>query len=124
MSAFLAEDYQDELAERVRTKKQKDKESIREFAYSYRALCTRWNAKLTEQDIVKLILKNIKPYLASQLRGRVKDVDELVRLGHQLEKDHELRLEQDQAKQSKHNPSQKASNPVQQSTQSRPPLLC
>ena len=124
LSAFLAEDYKDELAERVRTKKQKDKESIRDFAYSYRALCTRWDANLTEQDIVKLILKNIKPYLASQLRGRVKDVDELVRLGHQLEKDHELQLEQDQAKQSKYHFTQKASNTTPQSTQSRPPLLC
>lgn len=42
---------------------------------------------------MKLIVKHIKPYLASQLRGRVNDVDELVRLGHQLERDHDQQLE-------------------------------
>ncbi|KAL1247991.1 hypothetical protein QQF64_023367 [Cirrhinus molitorella] len=36
-----------------------------------------------------MILKNIKPYLASHLRGHVNTVDEIVRLGHQLERDHE-----------------------------------
>ncbi|XP_067281116.1 hyaluronan mediated motility receptor-like [Pseudorasbora parva] len=96
IEAFLAEDYKDELAERVRTKKQGENESIRDFAYSYRALCTRWNPELTELDIVKLIVKHIKPYLASQLRGRVNDVDELVRLGHQLERDHDQQLEYEQ----------------------------
>ena len=120
LSAFLAEDYQDELAERVRTKKQQEKESIRDFAYSYRALCTRWDAKLTELDIVKLILKNIKPYLASQLRGRVNDVDELVRLGHQLERDHEQQLEYEQTIQKKNNPAHKVSTPVQHVE--RPPV--
>ncbi len=36
-----------------------------------------------------MILKNIKPYLASQLRSRVTNVDELVKLGQQLERDYE-----------------------------------
>ncbi|XP_052410112.1 uncharacterized protein LOC127956311, partial [Carassius gibelio] len=36
-----------------------------------------------------MILKNIKPYLTSQLRSRVSNVDELVRLGQQLERDFE-----------------------------------
>ncbi len=69
LSAFLSEDYEDELAERVRTKIQSEKESIRDFAFSYRALCKRWKTDLTEGEIVKMILKNIKPYLASQLRS-------------------------------------------------------
>lgn len=38
LSAFLSEDYNDELAERVRTKTQGASESIGNFAYSYRAL--------------------------------------------------------------------------------------
>lgn len=38
--------------------------------------------------MVKIILKNIKPYLASQLCSRVSTVEELVKLGHQLEKDY------------------------------------
>lgn len=39
-----------------------------------------------------MILKNIKPYLASQLRSRVTTVDGLVKLGHQLEKDYAQQL--------------------------------
>lgn len=92
LSAFLSEDYEDELAERVRTRVQGEKESVRDFAFTYRALCKRWKATLTENEIVKMILKNIKPYLASQLRSRVNTVEDLVRLGHQLEKDHEEQL--------------------------------
>ncbi|KAI7789793.1 hypothetical protein IRJ41_013744 [Triplophysa rosa] len=81
--------WKDELAERVRTKTQGEKESIRDFAFSYRALCKRWKPDLTEGEIIKMILKNIKPYLASQLRSRVSNVEELVKLGHQFEKDYE-----------------------------------
>uniref|UniRef100_A0A9J7XVL9 ribonuclease H n=1 Tax=Cyprinus carpio carpio TaxID=630221 RepID=A0A9J7XVL9_CYPCA len=93
LSAFLSEDYEDELAERVRTRLQGGRETIRDFAFTYRALCKRWKPTLTEIEMVKMILKNIKPYLASQLRGRVSTVEELVKLGHQLEKDHELQLQ-------------------------------
>ncbi len=39
-----------------------------------------------------MILKNIKPYPASQLRSRVNTVDELVKLGFQLKKDHAQQL--------------------------------
>ncbi len=123
VSAFLAEDYEDELAERVRTKKQGENESIRDFAYSYRALCTRWNPDLTELDIVKLIVKHIKPYLASQLRGRVNDVDELVRLGHQLERDHDQQLEYERKLQvRKVNSLQKGTYPGSQQGEKTP--LC
>ncbi len=48
LSAFLSEDYEDELAERVRTRTQGEKESIRDFAFTYRALCRRWKPTLTE----------------------------------------------------------------------------
>lgn len=92
LSAFLSEDYEDELAERVRTRVQGEKESVRDFAFTYRALCKRWKTTLTENEIVKMILKNIKPYLASQLRSRVNTVEDLVKLGHQLEKDFEEQL--------------------------------
>lgn len=68
LSASLSEDYKDELAECIRTCRQKENEPIRDFAFSYRALCKRWNPALTEANIVKMILKNIKPLLASQLR--------------------------------------------------------
>ncbi|RXN37684.1 Retrovirus-related Pol poly from [Labeo rohita] len=89
LSAFLSEDYEDELAERVRTRTQGERESIRDFAFTYRALCKRWKPTLTDSELVKMILKNIKPYLASQLRSRVSNVDELVKLGQQLERDYE-----------------------------------
>ncbi|KAI2658617.1 hypothetical protein H4Q32_016718 [Labeo rohita] len=79
-----AEDYEDELAECVRYRTQGEKESIRDFAFTYRVLCKRWKPSLTEADIVKMILKNIKPYLASHLRSHVTTVEELVQLGHQL----------------------------------------
>lgn len=91
--AFLSEDYEDELAERVRIRIQGERESIRDFAFTYRALCKRWKPTLTESELVKMTLKNIKPYLASQLRGRVTTVEDLVRLGQQLEKDHLQQLQ-------------------------------
>ncbi len=62
LSAFLSEDYEDELAERVRTKTQGERESTGDFAFTYRALCNRWKPTLTESELVKMILKNIKPY--------------------------------------------------------------
>lgn len=43
--------------------------------------------------MVKMILKNIKPYLANQLHSRVSTVEELVKLGHQLEKDYAQRIQ-------------------------------
>lgn len=98
LSAFLSEDYEDELADRVRNRKQGGKEPIRNFAFSFRALCKRWNPSMADSDIVKMILKNAKPQLTSQLRGRVNSVDELVRLGHQLEKDLEQQLQYEQNK--------------------------
>ncbi|KAL2086441.1 hypothetical protein ACEWY4_017500 [Coilia grayii] len=93
LSAFLSEDYEEELADRVRTRRQGAAEPIRDFAFSYRALCKRWRPAMADHEIVKLILKNAKPHLTSQLRGHVATVDELARLGHQLEKDLEQQLE-------------------------------
>lgn len=61
LTAFLSEDYEDELAERVRIRTQGERESIRDFAFTYRALCKRWKPTLTESELVKMTLKNIKP---------------------------------------------------------------
>lgn len=41
LSAFLSEDYVDELAERIRNRVQRENESIRDFAYMYYLLCRR-----------------------------------------------------------------------------------
>ena len=96
LSAFLSEDYMDELEERIRTRVQREGESIRDFAYMFRALCRRWNPDITEAKVIQLILKSIHPSLASQLRSSgVKTVDSLVRLGQQLEKDKEKQSQQE-----------------------------
>ncbi len=85
LAAFLSEDYEDELAERIRTRVQQEGESIRDFAYMYRALCKCWKPQIAEEEVIKLILKNINPQMASQLRSNgVTTVDGLVRLGQQL----------------------------------------
>lgn len=70
LSAFLSEDYEDELAERVRTRVQGEDECIRDFAYMYRSLCCRWKPDITEEAVIKLILRNINPRMASQLRSK------------------------------------------------------
>lgn len=97
-AAFLSEDYEDELAERVRTGVQADGESIRDFAYMYCSLCQRWKPEMQEAAVLKLIFRNINPHMASQLRGRVTTVDELVRLGQQLEKDRACQSQYEQQK--------------------------
>lgn len=75
LSAFLSEDYVDELAERIRNRVQGENESIRDFAYMYYSLCRRWKPEIIEEEVIKLILKNINPSIASELRRRVSTVD-------------------------------------------------
>lgn len=112
-AAFLSEDYEDELAERVRNRVQTEGESVRDFAYMYQALCKRWKSDIEEEEIIKLILKNINPQLASQLRSsRVTSVDALVRLGQQLEMDRENQLHYKQRKNLKKSPKSAASDPT------------
>lgn len=83
LHAFLTDDYEAEAAKRLLERKQGSRESIRDFAYHYRALCLRW------KKIVQAILRNCNPRLASLLRGTVKEVSELVRIGTQIERDFE-----------------------------------
>lgn len=85
LSAFLSEDYEEELAERVRNQKQGDREPIRDFALSYRTLCKQWKPQIIEGEIVRMILKTINP--ASYPCRHANSINDLVRLGHQLEKD-------------------------------------
>lgn len=87
LQAFLNDDYETEAAKRLLERKQGPKESIRDFAYHYRALCLRWKKEMTEKEIVQSILRNCNPRLASLLRGTVKEVGELVRIGTQIERD-------------------------------------
>lgn len=86
LHAFLTDDYEAESAKRLLERKQGLKEPIRDFAYHYRALCLRWK-EMSEKEIVQSILRNCNPRLASLLRGTVKEVSELVRVGMQIERD-------------------------------------
>ncbi|XP_051793893.1 uncharacterized protein LOC127530652 [Acanthochromis polyacanthus] len=111
-AAFLSEDYEDELAERIRTRVQGENESIRDFVYMYHSLCRRWKSNIEEEDIIKLILKHINPSLASQLRSsRVTTVDELVRLGQQLEQDRDNQHHYDQRRREAATPRPAESRP-------------
>lgn len=51
LSAFFPDDYEDLLAEQ----EDKKTESVRDFAFAYRALCKRWYPSLTEANIVKMM---------------------------------------------------------------------
>lgn len=84
---FLNEDYEDETARRLIERKQGAQESIRDFAFHYRALCLKWKKDMSEKEILQSILRNCYPCLASLLRGTVRDAGELVRIGTQIEKD-------------------------------------
>ncbi len=87
LRSFLNEDYEDETARRLLERKQGAQESIRDFAFHYRALCLKWKKDMLEKEILQSILRNCNPRLASLLRGTVRDVGELVRIGTQVEKD-------------------------------------
>ncbi|KAI3356859.1 hypothetical protein L3Q82_003342 [Scortum barcoo] len=120
-AAFLSEDYEDELAERVRNRVQGEGESVRDFAYMYQSLCKRWKPNIQEDEIIKLILKNINPQIASQLRSSgVTSVDGLVRLGQQLEKDRENQLQYEQRKNLLKKPSRAVASEPAMLTPKRP----
>lgn len=87
LHSFLSEDYEDVAARRLLERKQGAKESIRDFAFHYRALCMRWKRKMSEKEVVQAILRNCNPRLASLMRGTARDVGELVRIGTQIERD-------------------------------------
>ncbi|XP_052475878.1 uncharacterized protein LOC128031594 [Carassius gibelio] len=89
LRSFLNDDYEAEAERRLLERKQGSKESIRDFAFHYRALCLRWKKDMPEREMVQAILRNCNPRLASLLRGTVRDVSELVRIGTQIEKDFE-----------------------------------
>lgn len=87
LCSFLSEDYKDETARRLIERKQGAQESLRDFAFHYRALCLRWKQDMPEREILQAILRNCNPRLASLLRGSVQNVAELVRIGTQIERD-------------------------------------
>lgn len=87
LQSFLSDDHEVEVERRIRERKQRVDESIRTFAYQYRALCLRLKPAMTEWEILQAALRNCNPRIASILRGTVTTVDELVRVGTLIERD-------------------------------------
>ncbi len=85
--SFLNEDHKEVAAQKLANYRQGVSENIRDFTFNYRALCLKNNPKMAEAEMVQATLRNCNPRLASLLRGTVKTVDDLVRLGTQIEKD-------------------------------------
>lgn len=87
LQSFLSEDYEELAVRKLMERRQGAIESFRDFAFHYRALCLRWKKDMLEREVVQAILRNCNPRLASLLRGNIKDVGELVKVGTQIERD-------------------------------------
>ncbi len=87
LRSFLSDDHEVEVERRIRERKQRVDESIRTFAYQYRALCLRLKPSMIESEILQATLRNCNPRIASILRGTVTTVDDLVRVGTLIERD-------------------------------------
>lgn len=77
ISAFLSKDYKEELAQKVRIRKERERVNL-------------WKPNITEAEIVKFILRNTKPQFASHLHGGADSIGKLLKLGNELKKDQQL----------------------------------
>lgn len=83
----MNEDHKEVAAQKLANYRQRVNESVRDFAFNYKAMSLKTNPLMPEAELVQATLKNCNPWLASLLRGMVKTIDDLVRLGTQIERD-------------------------------------
>ncbi|KAG2468096.1 NUP43 protein, partial [Polypterus senegalus] len=86
LEAHSAENYETELEDKLRSMVQLPSQTIRDFAYEYRALCLKWRP-LWLKKRWSAVLNACNPRLAGSLRGVVGSVEDLVRVGSQVERD-------------------------------------
>ncbi|XP_073729896.1 uncharacterized protein [Misgurnus anguillicaudatus] len=87
LRSFLPDDHEVEAERKIRERKQGIGESIRTFAFQYRAMCLRLKPTMTEREILQATLRNCNPRIGSILRSTVNTFDELVRVGVLVERD-------------------------------------
>lgn len=67
LQSFLSEDYEEVAIRKLMERRQGARESFRDFAFHYRALCLRWKKGMSEREVVQYILRNCNPRLTSLL---------------------------------------------------------
>lgn len=83
---FLPADYEEDLWEEIRNRRQRNDESLREFVHSMESLFSRFTRLPSEESRTKIMRRNMCPYLQRALAlQEIKGVQELIKLGRVIE---------------------------------------